>query len=149
MVLSWLTSKLLGFALRRLSAGDPRVVLGLDADDVQLTFPGRNSFSGVYSGKPAVRRWLQRFAAIGMQIEPRETVAVGPPWKTTVCVLVHVWLPDPAGGVVYDNTGVIWGHLVWGKLRRYEVFEDPEPANAIDTWLAEKRPELAPSVLAN
>jgi ketosteroid isomerase-like protein len=146
MALSWLAGKLLGYAMTRLRAGDPRVVLALDAEDVELTFPGRNSFSGVYSGKPAVRRWLERFCAVGMKIEPIEVVAVGPPWKTTICLRVHVWLDDPAGGRVYDNTGVIWGHLRWGKLHRYEVYEDPEIANAVDGWVAEHRPELAAAV---
>ena len=146
MVLSWLAGKLLGYALARLRAGDPRFVLALDAPDVELTFPGENSFSGVYRGKPAVRHWLQRFTRIGFQLFPDEIVAVGPPWDTTVCVRCRVWLDDPAGARVYDNRGVIWGHLRWGRLRRYEVYEDTGPAAAVDRWVAEHRPADAAAV---
>ena len=101
MVLSWLAGKLLGFALARLRAGDPSVVLALDAPDVELTFPGSSSFSGVYRGKPAVRAWLERFCAIGMQIVPDEVVAVGPPWKTVACIRGHITLDNAAGARVY------------------------------------------------
>ena len=121
-------------------------MLALDRSDIELTFPGRHSFSGIYRGKPAVRRWLERFCAIGFQIEPTEVVAVGPPWRTTVSVRCHVWLPDDDGGLVYDTRAVIWGHLRWGKLARYEVFEDTELASTADAWIAEYRPEFAAAV---
>ena len=145
MVLSWLVGRLLGFALARMRAGDPRLVLALYAPDVELTFPGENSFSGVYRGKPAVSRWLQRFVDIGFQLVPDEVVAVGPPWHTTVVMRAHISLTDEAGTTIYDNRGVIWGHLRWGRMHRYEVYEDSRPADAVDIWLAEHRPELAAS----
>jgi len=145
MVLSWLSGLLLRFALRRLSAGDPRIVLALDAPDVELRFPGANSFSGVYRGKPVVRRWLERFTAAGIQIVADEVVAVGPPWRTTVCVRGRAWL-HVDDRPVYDNRYVIWGRLRWGRLHRYEVYEDTGRADALDRWLAEHRPELADSV---
>ena len=78
-----------------------------------------------------------------MQIAPEHVVATGPPWDTTVCARIRVWLPDGAGQNVYDNRGVIWGYLRWGRLHRYEVFEDTGPIDAVDAWLAEHRPELA------
>jgi ketosteroid isomerase-like protein len=143
MVLSWLAGRLLGWAMKRLSAGDPRVVLALDAEDVELDFPGRNSFSGVYRGKPAVRAWLQRFCAIGIQIVPDEVVATGPPWDTTVCLRCRAWLPDADDSRVYENRAVIWGHLRWGRLRRYEVYEDTQRADELDAWVTEHRPGLA------
>jgi ketosteroid isomerase-like protein len=145
MVLSWLAGRLLRFAMARLRAGDPRVVLALDAPDVELRFPGENSFSGVYRGKPAVRRWLERFVAIGVQIDADEVVAVGPPWSTTVCVRGRAWCND-GGRPVYDNRYVIWGRLRWGRLQRYEVYEDTGRADALDRWLAAQRPELSAAV---
>ena len=33
----------------------------MDARDVELTFPGPSSFSGVYKGKKEIRTWLERF----------------------------------------------------------------------------------------
>ena len=146
MLLSWLTGRIFALAMARLRAGDPRIVLALDAPDVELTFPGQTTFAGVYRGKPAVRRWLERFCAIGFQIMPLEVVTVGPPWDTTVCVRCRVWLPIVESGPVYDNRVVIWGHLRWGRLARYEVFEDTELAHVADAWVAEHRPHLAAPV---
>ena len=143
MVLSWLAGRLLGYAMARLSAGDPRVVIALYGPKVELTFPGENSFSGAFRGKAEVSRWLRRFAAIGFAIVPEQVVAVGPPWSTTVATRVHVTLHDDAGEQIYDNRGVIWGQLVWGRMRRYEVFEDTLPAAVIDPWVAEHKPALA------
>ena len=83
---SWLAGIVLGYAMRRLRAGDPRLILLLDAPEVTLTFPGDSSWAGVYRGKPAVERWLRRFAATGLQIYPDQVVASGFPWKTTACI---------------------------------------------------------------
>jgi ketosteroid isomerase-like protein len=146
MVLSWLASKLLGYAMARLRAGDTRLITLLYAPDVELTFPGENSFSGVYRGQQAVSGWLARFAALGLQIFPDEIVAVGPPWHTTVCVRGHVWLRDDTGGTVYENRYVIWGQLRWGRMHSYEVYENTGRADALDAWVAEHRPELAAPV---
>jgi ketosteroid isomerase-like protein len=143
VLLSWLAGKLLRFAMARLSAGDPRIVLMLLADDAELTFPGDSSFSGVFRGKPAVSEWERRFCAIGLQIVADEVVAVGPPWKTTVCARGHDWLRDASGATVYENRYVIWGHLRWGRLHRYEVYEDTAKPVGLDRWLADNRPELA------
>lgn len=143
MLLSWLAGKLLRFAMARLNAGDPGLVVGLLADDVEFTFPGDSSFSGTFRGKATVRRWEQRFCAIGLQIVADEIVAVGPPWKTTVCIRGHDWLHDESGATVYSNRYVIWGHLRWGRMHRYEVYEDTGKPVDLDRWLEDRRPELA------
>src|SRR3984957_1994097 len=100
--------------MRRIRAGDIRPALLLDARDVTLTFPGDSSWAGVHRGKPAVKRWLRRFVAVGLQIYLDEVVATGFPWKTTVCIRGSIYLRDDSGSVVYDNRYVIWGHLAWG-----------------------------------
>lgn len=143
MVLSWLAARLLGYAMARLRQGDTRLITALYASDVELTFPGDNSFSGVYRGKASVSAWLARFAALGFQIFPDEIVAVGPPWHTTVGVRGHVWLRDERGETVYENRYVIWGALRWGRMHRYEVYEDTRQAEAADRWVAAHRPGLA------
>ena len=71
-----------------------------------------------------MKRWLKRFVASGLQIYLDEVVAAGFPWKTTACVRGSVDLRDDAGAIVYDNRYVIWGHLAWGRMREYEVYED-------------------------
>jgi ketosteroid isomerase-like protein len=140
---SWLAKKLISFVMGRTRQGDVRPTLLLDAPDVTLTFPGQNSWSGVHRGKDAVAAWLQRFAALGIQIFPDEVVMVGPPWRATVCVRGHDYLRDAAGTVVYENRYVIWGRMAWGRLKEYEVYEDTHKANEFDEYLSRTRPEPA------
>jgi ketosteroid isomerase-like protein len=140
---SWLAHKLISYVMGRTRAGDIRPTLLLDAPDVQLTFPGRNSWSGVYRGKHEVERWLRRLAAVGLQTYPDEVVAQGMPWNTTICIRGHDHLDAPDGTRVYENRFVIWGRLSWGRLKEYEVYEDTHRPHDLDGYLAERRPELA------
>src|ERR1700759_4343499 len=143
MIQSWLAKKLLIFVMGRTREGDIRPTLLLDESAVERTFPGRNSWAGTFRGKDEVTRWLQRFAAVGIQIFPDEVVAVGFPWRTTVCVRGRDYLRDAEGATVYENRYVIWGRMSWGRLKAYEVYEDTQKADALDDYLAHHRPELA------
>jgi ketosteroid isomerase-like protein len=140
---SWLAGIGLGYVMRRLRAGDPGPTLLLDAPEVTLTFPGNSSWAGVYRGKPAVERWLRRFVAAGLQIYPDEVVVTGWPGNTTACIRGRIHLRDESGAIVYENRFVIWGHLAWGRMRQYEVYEDTQASARLDAWLSEHRPELA------
>jgi ketosteroid isomerase-like protein len=140
---SWLAKKVLSYVMTRTRSGDVRPSLWLDAPDVTLTFPGQNSWSGVFRGKAEVEPWLRRFAAAQIQIYPDEVIARGMPWNTTVCVRGHDYLNGPDGETVYENRYVIWGRMRWGRLKDYEVYEDTHKANELDAYLAEHRPELA------
>jgi ketosteroid isomerase-like protein len=140
---SWLAGIVLGYAMRRLRAGDPRLILLLDAPEVTLTFPGDSSWAGVHRGKPTVERWLRRFVATGLEIYPDQVVSTGFPWKTTACIRGRIHLRDASGAIVYENRYVIWGRLAWGRMREYEVYEDTQASARLDAWLAEHRPELA------
>jgi ketosteroid isomerase-like protein len=139
---SWLATKLMAYLMKRLRAGDARLLLWLDAPDVTLTFPGQNSWSGRHEGKEAVARWLGRFIASGIQIFADEVVATGWPWGTRLVIRGRDVLVDADGAVVYENRYVIWGRLRWGRLKEYEVYEDTHAANMFDAWLDEHRPEL-------
>jgi ketosteroid isomerase-like protein len=142
MLQSWLVSKVVGYIMSRTNQGDVRPTLLLDAPDVTLTFPGDNSWSGVFRGKPEVERWLRRFARVGIQSIPDEVVATGFPWNTTVCVRAHDYLRSPEGETVYANRFVIWGRMAWGRLKEYEVYEDTIKPRALDEYLAVHQPAL-------
>jgi ketosteroid isomerase-like protein len=142
-MLSWLTNKVVTYNMKRLNAGDPEPTLRLDADDVRLRFPGDSSWSGEIHGKQEVRRWLERFTSVGLQIFADEVVVKGFPWRQTLCVRGHDYLRSPEGDLVYENHYVIWGRVAWGQLKDYEVYEDTQKATALDAWLAEHRPALA------
>jgi ketosteroid isomerase-like protein len=137
-MLSWLAGKMIDRNMKAMRAGDPGPTLAMDADDVRFTFPGDSSF------KQELRAWLERFAALGLQIYPDEVVLKGFPWHQTICVRGHIHLDDADDGRVYDNRYVIWGHIAWGKLREYEVYEDTVASKSLDAWLERTGKERAP-----
>lgn len=117
-------------------AGDYRPTLRMDAPDVRFRFPGDNSWAGEIHGKERLERWLQRFVDAGLQIYANEVVVKGPPWNMTLCVRGTVHLAAPTGEKVYDNRYVIWGHVAWGRVKDYEVYEDTQKSRALDDYLA-------------
>jgi ketosteroid isomerase-like protein len=142
-MVSWLAKKLLAHNMARISAGDPRPTLRLDAQDVSFRFPGTSSWAGEFHGKANVAAWLDRFVSVGLQIEPDEVVVKGFPWNQTVCVRGRDHLRSKTGELIYENRYVIWGRLKWGLLRDYEVYEDTEKSAALDDWLVEHESTLA------
>ena len=141
-MLSWLAKQGISRAMASTRAGDIRPTLRMEASDVTFTFPGDNSWSGEHRGREAVRRWLQRLARVGIQTFPDEVVAKGFPWNMTICVRGHDYLESPSGEMIYENRFVIWGHMSWGKLKDYEVYEDTQKAKALDVYLQEHEPAL-------
>lgn len=139
-MLSSLSHKLISHNMRRLNAGELGPTLRMDAEDAVLTFPGDSSWSGIYRGKRELRPWLERFCRVGLQIFADEVVVKGWPWRQTVCVRGYDHLDSPQGERVYENRYVIWGHLTWGRLREYEVYEDTQKSKAFDAWLAAREP---------
>jgi ketosteroid isomerase-like protein len=145
-MLSWLAGKLIAHNMRRLREGDPSPTVRMYADDVRFVFPGRSSFAPGADNKRELTQWLERFASLGLKIYPDEVVLKGFPWHQTICVRGHIHLDDPVEGRVYDNRYVIWGHLTWGKMRAYEVYEDTGKSEALDAYLERrgKQPAASP-----
>ena len=135
-MLSWLGKRLIAHNMRKAGEGELGPTLRMDAEDVRFRFPGENSWAGEFSGKAELEPWLRRFADTGLQISPDEVVLKGFPWRQTVCICGTDYLDAPDGRRVYENRYVIWGHLRWGKLREYEVYEDTEKSRALDEYLA-------------
>jgi ketosteroid isomerase-like protein len=147
---SWLAKKMLDRNLARLNAGDYGPALRMDADDIRFRFPGDSSWATELQGKADLARWLQRFVDVGVQIFADEVVLSGPPWNQKLCVRGHDYLRAPSGEMVYENRYVIWGHMAWGKLRAYEVYEDTQAAKALDAYLeAQVRERAATSPAAS
>jgi ketosteroid isomerase-like protein len=134
-MLSWLAAKLIAHNMQKLNEGDPSPTVRMYAEDVRFKFPGDNSWAGEIEGKEGLERWLRRFADVGVQIRPDEVVLQGWPWRQTVCVRGITTFDTPSGERMYENRYVIWGHMSWGKMRAYEVYEDSEKAKALDGYL--------------
>jgi ketosteroid isomerase-like protein len=135
---SWLAKRLIAHNMRRISEGDSGPTLRLDAADVHFRFPGDSSWATELKGKEALARWLRRFTEVGLQISPDEVALKGFPWRQTICVRGTDQLDSPEGERVYENRYVIWGHLRWGLLRDYEVYEDTLKTNELDAYLTDR-----------
>jgi hypothetical protein len=131
---SWLAKLILSRNMARLREGDYRPLLRGDAKDVRFCFPGDSSFAANLVGKDALEVWLKRFVDVGLQIYPDEVILQGPPWRATICVRGTVFL-DEDGRRVYDNRYVLWGHMRWGLVTDYEVYEDTQEARRFDEHL--------------
>jgi hypothetical protein len=145
---TWLVRKFVNFQLKALRNGNPNPSSWLDSRKVELVFPGDHSWSGVVNGKRAHKAWLQRFCLSGLQIFADEVVFKGTALRGTICIRGTDHLDTPDGERVYENRYVIWGVLRWGKLRRYEVYEDTEKVKALDEWLERTGHPAAASSLA-
>ena len=137
-MLSWLAGKLIARNMKAIRDGDTGPTVAMYADDVKFAFPGKSSFAPGASDKAELEQWLNRFTEIGLQIYPDEVVLKGFPWHQTVCVRGHIHLDDPGEGRVYENRYVIWGHMAWGRMREYEVYEDTEETTRLDEYLARR-----------
>jgi ketosteroid isomerase-like protein len=134
-MISWLGKRLISRDLERLRAGDCGPLLRRDADDVKFRFPGDNSWATELEGKTELERWLRRFVEVGIQIFADEVVVSGPPWKMTVCIRGTDFLTSKEGEIIYENRYVLWGRMVWGRLKEYEAYEDTQKSKILDEYL--------------
>lgn len=135
-MLSWLGRLMISRNMAKARDGDIEPTLRMDAEDVRFRFPGDSSWATELEGKEELRRWLERFADVGIQTFPDEVVLKGFPWKQTICIRGTDHLDSTEGERMYENRYVIWGRLAWGKLREYEVYEDTQKSKALDEYLA-------------
>jgi ketosteroid isomerase-like protein len=142
-MLSYITFKLISWLMARTRSGDIRPTLALDHEQVKFVFPGSNSWSGTFNGRAEHQQWLERLVRVGVKTEPDEVAVSGFPWNTRVAIRGRSWWDSPSGERIYDNRFVIFGHIRWGKLRDYEVYEDTEKAQALDDYLEAHEPALS------
>jgi ketosteroid isomerase-like protein len=132
--------------LRELNAGNPEVILGLAAPAVELAFPGDNSWATMFRptvkgrarhathrGVDECRAFAERFVGEGIQFTVEDILVNGPPWHTRVAVRAHDFKESSDGsGDVYANRAVSFLELRWGKITRWEDYEDTERVAAWD-----------------
>ncbi|MEM8745887.1 MAG: nuclear transport factor 2 family protein [Actinomycetota bacterium] len=127
-------------SVRRLNDGDYSLLLKLAHPDFELAFPGDNSWATMFRPQRSGREryathrgieeataFAERFVAQGIRFEIEDILVNGPPWNTRVAVRVvdHVAAPD-GGPDVYNNRVVLFLETRWGRLVRWEDYEDTE-----------------------
>jgi ketosteroid isomerase-like protein len=124
--------------IRGLNEGDPSFLLRLAHPDAALVFPGDNSWSTMFrpveKGREAfvTHRGLEectafadRFAGEGLQYTIEDILVNGFPWNTRVAVRALDVLAGDDGDE-YNNRLISFLEIRWGRLRRWEVYEDTE-----------------------
>lgn len=136
MLFRWLVDKQVRKVMAAARAGDMAPSLALWADDGHFVFPGESTWSADLHDTAAIGEWYERFAAAKLQIDPEEILTKGGPWATTVCVHFTDRARDEAGTVVYENHGVLFFRMRWGKIVFGTVYEDTQKVAAFDDYLA-------------
>ncbi len=147
---------LLRHSIRKLNAGDYSLLLKLAHPNFELAFPGDNSWSTMF--RPAVRgrhrhithrgvseaaAFAERFVSEGIQFHVEDILVNGPPWNTRSAVRIHDYIPGPAGGVDrYANRAVLFMETRWGRLVRWEDYEDTQ---RVADWDATTAPTSGPA----
>jgi ketosteroid isomerase-like protein len=124
--------------LRHLNDGDPSFLLRLARPDAEIAFPGDNSWASMYRpvvkgrephvthvGRDECRGFAERFVAEEIQFAIEDILVNGPPWRTRVAVRAHDFSPA-TGGDRYNNRVVAFLEVRWGRLVRWEDYEDTE-----------------------
>jgi ketosteroid isomerase-like protein len=127
------------FSIERLNRGDPSLLLTLATPDAELAFPGNNSWAAMHRrvekgrarhvthrGIDECRTFANRFVDERVQFEIEDILVNGPPWKTRVALRVHDFVAGPDGADIYNNRAVAFLELRWGRLFRWEDYEDTE-----------------------
>ncbi len=123
----------------RLNAGDPEFLLRLAAPDIELMFAGDNSWSSMHRpvekgrtafvthrGVDEARSFAERFVRERIHFEIEDILVNGPPWNTRVAIRAHDYIAGPDGTDEYANRFVDFLEIRWGRINRFEVYEDTE-----------------------
>lgn len=144
----WLVRRMLRQLIARTRDGDMAPTLAAWADDGHFQFPGESSWAIDTHQKADIEAWYRRFAAAGLQLEPEEILVQGPPWRTTVCVHFTDHATGPDGELVYENRGMLFTRIAWGKVRYGTVYEDTQKVAAFDHYLEAHGPAGAQAAAA-
>lgn len=136
---------LVRYSIARLNDGDPGLLLRLASPEVQLAFPGDNSWAAMHRpvekgrhrhvthrGIDECRAFAERFVAAGLCLVIEDILVNGPPWNLRVAVRAHDHLAGAGDGAehggsdVYNNRVVAFMEMRWGRLVAWEDYEDTE-----------------------
>lgn len=135
------------YSINKLNGGDYSLMLRLARPDFELAFPGQNSWATMFRSQVLGRErhvthrgieeataFAERFVAEGVQFEIEDILVNGPPWKTRIALRVRSFVPDQDSGADrYTNRAVLLLETRWGRLWRWEDYEDTQRVAAWDS----------------
>jgi ketosteroid isomerase-like protein len=104
-----------------------------------LVFPGSSSFGGEHVGKREIGAWFNRFASLHPTMSVHDVTVAGPPWKMRVAVHFSDRIPL-ADGPDYENKGIIYARLRWGRVVEERSYLDTEKVATLDARLGLRPP---------
>jgi ketosteroid isomerase-like protein len=137
---------LLRSSVNKLNKGDYSRLLKMASPDFELAFPGENSWATMFRPQQPGREphathrgieeataFADRFVAEGIQFEIEDILVNGPPWNTRIALRVRDFVPCGDGHEdVYNNRAVLFLEVRWGRVLRWEDYEDTERVAAWD-----------------
>lgn len=137
---------LMRHSVRRLNEGDYSLMLKMAHPEFELAFPGDNSWANMirpvvkgrerhatHRGVDEATRFAERFVALGVRFEIEDILVNGPPWNTRIAVRARSFVPRSDGGPdEYANRAILMLEVAWGRLVRWEDYEDTERVAAWD-----------------
>jgi ketosteroid isomerase-like protein len=130
---------LIRYSVKRLNAGDARLLLKLASPKVELAFPGDNSWSTMF--RPVVKgrtchsthrgheecaAFAKRFVDTRLQFSIEDILVNGPPWNTRIGLRANSYVASPGGEDEYNNRLLAFMEIRWGRLVNWEDYEDTE-----------------------
>lgn len=126
--------------IAKMNEGDPGFMLKLAASDAEIAFPGDNSWASMHRpvekgrqrhathrGIDECRAFADRFTAQGIRFDIEDILVNGPPWNTRVAVRANDYIAGPPGSDdLYNNRTVAFMEIRWGRLHRWEDYEDTQ-----------------------
>ena len=114
-------------AYRHISAGEFDRVTGNFHPDIRFQLMGDHHLGGEQRGIDQVTEWFAKTGRLfpDLKLEPVEIVVSGGPWNTRVATRFEVSL-SLAGGGRYENVGMQFLRLRWGKAVEDRLYEDTQ-----------------------
>ena len=135
------------YSIRKLNEGDYSLMLKMASPEFELAFPGQNSWATMFRPQHAGRQrhathrgiaeataFAERFVGEGIQFKIEDILVNGPPWNTRIGLRVYDFIDGPNGELdVCNNRALLFLEVRWGRLVRWEDYEDTERVAAWDT----------------
>ena len=122
----------------QLNRGRVRLLMPFFASDSTFDFPGDRSWSGRYCGRTEIRAWLECYSRAGLAFEVRDVLVAGPPWNLRIAIRFRDRKVEN-GTTAYENQGVLYERVRWGRIQHHESHEDKIRVSRFD-----ERAELGP-----
>lgn len=131
---SWIVGRIVRSLYEKVSTGELRLALLGIANDACFHFPGSSSFGGEQRGKPAIERWMRRFASLQPQFTVEDVAVAGPPWNMRIFMRFSDRMVA-RNGYVYENSGIEYIRVSRGLIREIRVHLDTEKVAKFDAQL--------------